>query len=351
MVKTFKVNKIVFFDHKYHEKTKSSSFFVDILKDLSTVKIIYVGDNLLDEIEAQITDNQDSDLYVFWQIMPPIQAISHINESKIVLIPMYDACCTMTYREWYKYRNYRFICFCEKIYHILENLGIKSLSVKYVPRINHDHMDVRKYDILTAFIWRRKESLNLTPLLNSMKKIGVKRVIIHNAPDYMIDKNNHYEINDLEVITTKGWFNTHDEYLNIISKCNVYIAPRLYEGIGLSFLEAFGLGLCVVAPNQATMNEYIIHGKNGLIFNSFREIRKCQFDIAELQSNSLIYYQRYLSLWEGSIPKIKCFILDNQIGGNNNFNSPYCFLHKDIIMFLSIRIIPFIKRKIKLNDY
>ncbi len=53
----------------------------------------------------------------------------------------------------------------------------------------------------------------------------------------------------------------------MLSKSNVYFAPGLYEGIGLSFLEAMAMGMCVVAPNTATMNEYIIHGVNGLLYN------------------------------------------------------------------------------------
>jgi hypothetical protein len=48
---------------------------------------------------------------------------------------------------------------------------------------------------------------------------------------------------------------------------NVYFAPREVEGIGFSFLEAMASGMCVVAPNMPTMNEYISNGTNGLLYS------------------------------------------------------------------------------------
>ena len=45
-----------------------------------------------------------------------------------------------------------------------------------------------------------------------------------------------------------------------------YIAPRVQEGIGMSFLEAMARGRCVVAADHPTMNEYIEHGKTGFLF-------------------------------------------------------------------------------------
>ncbi len=55
--------------------------------------------------------------------------------------------------------------------------------------------------------------------------------------------------------------------MDIVSACNVYIAPRLFEGIGFSFLEAMSMGKAVIAADHPTMNEYIIHGVNGYLFS------------------------------------------------------------------------------------
>jgi glycosyltransferase involved in cell wall biosynthesis len=51
---------------------------------------------------------------------------------------------------------------------------------------------------------------------------------------------------------------------------NVFVAPRRFEGIGLSFLEAMARGQVVIAENNATMNEYIVHDVNGLLYEPDR---------------------------------------------------------------------------------
>lgn len=68
-------------------------------------------------------------------------------------------------------------------------------------------------------------------------------------------------------ITTSTWFENKADLYALMERANVYFAPRVEEGIGQSFLEAMGRGQCVVAPNQGTMNEYILPGVNGLLFD------------------------------------------------------------------------------------
>jgi hypothetical protein len=68
-------------------------------------------------------------------------------------------------------------------------------------------------------------------------------------------------------ITTSTWFEDRRELTALVERANVYFAPRMEEGIGQSFLEAMARGKCVVAPNQGTMNEYILHGVNGLLYD------------------------------------------------------------------------------------
>lgn len=69
------------------------------------------------------------------------------------------------------------------------------------------------------------------------------------------------------ITITTGWFADKEELQVLQAKANVFFAPRLEEGIGQAMLEAFSLGQCVVAPDAGTMNEYIVHGVNGLLYN------------------------------------------------------------------------------------
>ena len=44
-----------------------------------------------------------------------------------------------------------------------------------------------------------------------------------------------------------------NEYLNIFEKCNVFIAPRKKEGIGITIVEAISKGMFVVGYNDSTI--------------------------------------------------------------------------------------------------
>lgn len=266
--------KIVFFDHVFHKKTESSNFFLDILRTLGNVEVYY-WDFSKQEEDSLLKNNfiKDSDLLVFWQILPPTSFLSKINHDNILLIPMYDACCTLTYRKWYAYRKCHFICFSKKLYNVFCRLGVHSLYLQYVPVIAK--MEINKersrHDGLKAFVWRRSLSLNVDCLFRSLKDIGVKTIIFRDLPDASLSDEYRDKVFDgINVRYVNKWFATHEDYLESILTCDVYVAPRLYEGIGLSFLEAMGLGLCVMAPDQPTMNEYIIDGYNGVLFKSFK---------------------------------------------------------------------------------
>ena len=83
--------------------------------------------------------------------------------------------------------------------------------------------------------------------------------IVNN--DNLIKKKN-YNIN---LIDKK--FLPKSEYLSLFEKCNVFIAPRKKEGIGITIVEAISKGMFVVGYNDSTMNEYVSDKKVGFIFD------------------------------------------------------------------------------------
>jgi glycosyltransferase involved in cell wall biosynthesis len=68
-------------------------------------------------------------------------------------------------------------------------------------------------------------------------------------------------------ITTSRWFEQPSDYAVLLQRFQIYFAPRRFEGIGMSFLEAMALGMAVVAPNNPTMNEYLVSGHNGFLYD------------------------------------------------------------------------------------
>lgn len=76
----------------------------------------------------------------------------------------------------------------------------------------------------------------------------------------------------------------------------------------MSFLEAMAMGLCVVAPNAPTMNEYIRDGVNGLLYDpgnpqpiDFSRAR----ELGEVARTSCEEGRRE---WLRATPKVKSFM-------------------------------------------
>ena len=56
-----------------------------------------------------------------------------------------------------------------------------------------------------------------------------------------------------------------DEIEGLYQKAHVCVLPSLWEGLGLTFLEALSYGIPIVTVNAAPMNEYVWHRYNGIL--------------------------------------------------------------------------------------
>jgi len=93
---------------------------------------------------------------------------------------------------------------------------------------------------------------------------------VHGAidPGHKFSRPSAEDVKDYN-ISISEWFKKRADFQDVLHGSNVFFAPRLYEGIGMSFLEAMSKGMCVVAPHFPTMCEYIIHGKTGLLYDPY----------------------------------------------------------------------------------
>ena len=85
-------------------------------------------------------------------------------------------------------------------------------------------------------------------------------------------------------LTETHWFADHQQLQDLLTHQKVFIAPRLAEGIGMSFLEAMAMGCAVIAQDDATMNEYIVHGKTGILVDWSKDNTgaRTRFDLESL---------------------------------------------------------------------
>lgn len=331
---------ILFYDHIFHSKTKSSVFFIDILKTFATVNIRYIAP---EEINIQsYLDDKDVDVFIFWQIMPSVEVLKNIPSNKIVFIPMYDACCTFTSEKWKQYGRYKFISFSKNIHILLTRMNIRSLYVQYMVPIKSNYQDIVKDEINTIFIWKRTETFNFKRLVRYLEKTGIEKAICHG-----FEISDRVTSDNIILEYTDGWFENHEEYLQTLSKCHYFLQPRKYEGIGMGFLEAMSLGLCVISPNQATMNEYIINNVTGYLFNSFANICVDPSNYRLISTNSIDFCRRTRIEWEKTIPLIHSFIKSRETSVKK---ARTCY-RNDLRILFKIRLLPFVRRKLGIQDY
>jgi glycosyltransferase involved in cell wall biosynthesis len=188
--------------------------------------------------------------------------------------------------------------------------GIKSHVVRYYQAATQA-ADTAKSGMHGFFWLRREEQISWATVRKLIAGTHFDSFHIHLASDPGSPEPRLPSAADFEKynITTSTWFENKSDFNAVLERANVFFASRMEEGIGQSFLEALERGQCVVAPNSGTMNEYIIHGVNGLLYDGqlpqsldFKEYEK-------LGRRGQEGARRGRDLWEKSEADIVKFIL------------------------------------------
>lgn len=99
-----------------------------------------------------------------------------------------------------------------------------------------------------------------------LQSIGVKHCEVRKLADAGFGRTKSQKENSVPI----SW-HSRESYLSSLSQYNVFMAPRRHEGLGMTFLEAMAMGMCVVAEDLPTVNEYIQPGYNGILYRGDRE--------------------------------------------------------------------------------
>lgn len=267
--------KIAYVDHSFHRTTKSTSFLSEILRRRG-----HVVDNFWDEawnggppVEWAAVRSYDV-VIMFQSYCPPLGKYFRREHPNVIYIPMLDQFgqwqgpILNLSSFWEPFQGSKVLNFSNALHCMTIGFGIVSHVVRYYQEPLALSPPSRQG--LHGFFWLRRE--RELPWQFVRKLIGETKfdsLHLHLAPDPGSPPATPPSREDVERhnITTSIWFDDKAELDNIIARANVYFAPRLEEGIGQSFLEAMARGQCVVAPNQGTMNEYILPGLNGLLYD------------------------------------------------------------------------------------
>jgi hypothetical protein len=303
--------RTAFIGHSYHQKTRSTSFFLSFLETLGAVDTFWEtgwGDRQYLQVD-QILD-RNYDLIVLFQAFPHAPSLSKSQHPNVVFIPMYDACKEVPDRFWDSCRNLKYLSFSASLHDKFTRLNLPTAYFQYFPEPLQP-TSVHNFRRLHGFFWPRTKQLSWhCHIRRLVAGTSFDNITLHMAPDPG-NEGARYSTHDVRqyglVMTT--WFPDSHDYLETLRRHNVYFAPRRSEGIGLSFLEAMAMGMVVVAPDSPTMNEYIADQVNGYLYDPDKpkpiDFASAQAIGAKARETAELGYRR----WIDSIPRLKSFVL------------------------------------------
>ena len=285
---------VLIIDHIYHKKTKSTDFLTDILKKEYFVERVFYSpfSNTFNK-----TVGIEYDVLILFQMPLKLKYINeHFKYKQGNFFPMYDGCGEESDEFWLEYKSFNIINFSRTLHSRLKDLGLSSYYIQFF---------LKPYEVNnfgnkeSAFFWQRVDRINSNYLNDIFDKFNIKNVHIHMD----VDPDNHELLPIPEFEKNKKyeysrWFEKKDQLIDVVSKSAFYFAPRAFEGIGMSFLDAMANGRCVVALNKPTMNEYIVDGENGILFSEDAKTISSFYDIEKIQKNTIEYIRHGYEKWE-----------------------------------------------------
>ena len=259
--------KYLFVTHAFHKKTKSFEFFLNAIEPhLGRFDRCYLAPDASEDERISLSNEILKHNYsriIFWQnegLAEYFRQYSNI----ITIVPMWDAAMQRPLNYWRRFRGFNFISFSQSLHTVLTSQKCRSFYFQYWPKPGLA-LDMENVDVFSrAYFWERrpKSNWNAARACQIAEWLKIKYVNIHAVSDFG-DKPS--ALSTPLTVSRSSWYETNEEMEESLRTFGVYISPREYEGIGLSFLEAMARGQCVVGRNLPTLSEYIIHDVNGLL--------------------------------------------------------------------------------------
>lgn len=157
--------------------------------------------------------------------------------------------------------------------YIIERHKISEDKIKVIP----NYVDTETFRPLGSekerkriiFVGRLDEQKNLFSLIDAVKGMDIKLVLVGNGPleDALKKKVKEEGIENVEFAGV-----IPNERLPVeLNRSEIFLQPSLYEGNPKTLLEAMACGLPVIGTNVIGIKEVITHGENGYLCETSAE--------------------------------------------------------------------------------
>ena len=308
--------KLAFVDYWHHKYTRSGDFLRNILSEEFEITNFWWKP----KEKFPIQELSSFKNIFFFHVMFPYQAMRTFLNKKILWAPMYDA---LIFKNKFEKKIFwrqisllgiKVLEFSKKISESIDGENIELLKLKYYIKSEQIY-NYRKDNKIRVFFWDRGQ-IKIDDWIKLFDLNQIDKIIYYPMVDpsrKIVNKIENYPKEKIEIINKK--FLPKNEYLELMKNCNVFIAPRRKEGIGMSIVEAISKGMYIVGYNEATMNEYITNDKIGYLFgknsknlNLNNILNFYDFRLNEAQLN----YKNWISKKDEIIPFFKKNKIENK---------------------------------------
>jgi hypothetical protein len=295
---------------EWFDKTKSCDFLVETLENEFDVKKLSRPDWFeKDNVPVERLNNENFDVILFFFALPPARYLAKLKCKNFIWVPMYDGTKGLLLAKikflFYKLFKLKVISFSKKMHNELKPF-FNSEYFQYYPKPQRKV----KFDKNRLFFWERRDDVNWEFLKeNVINKTDFDKILIKQNKDGLAKEK--LKIKESKKVKVIDKWLPDKKYASILNTNNIFIAPRLKEGIGFSFLHALSRGYVVIANNESTMNEYIINKKTGFLFD-FKNPKKINLsnkkELQRISKNAFEYVKKGRKEWEDSVNELIKFI-------------------------------------------
>ena len=183
---------------------------------------------------------------------------------------MWDTARAFTQEFWASLpRNIRIISFSDALSQRTRAAGLETLDVRYF--CDPDAQPPARWGgERVAFYWNRIGLVSPRFLERWCEALKIDRLLFKGHTDPFVPERLAFKLPSKlgqTVVEDVPHAEKRDDYFRLIERANIFLAPRPYEGIGMTFIEALARGNAVFAFDGETMSEYITQGQDGYLLH------------------------------------------------------------------------------------
>jgi glycosyltransferase involved in cell wall biosynthesis len=246
----------------------------DAFRDLLVDPLADAADIRLTAWDGRTAPKNTGTNPLIYCMLPPPDELLRDKDLEAIWIPMWDQAQGYDDDWWSALpKGLRIVAFSDTVRAKASAAGLNVLRLRYYK--DPDALPAAEWNQGNVlFYWNRVGMAGPDFIANACAALNVTTLLFKPDIDPRIEPNKSYELPEklgatkVEIIRPTA---KRQDFLRSIESANMVLSPRLTEGAGMVFLEAMARGCGVIAHDAPTMNEYITHGRNGiLVANGYR---------------------------------------------------------------------------------